>query len=130
MRATFAWSPAEKISLLPSFRLVFGAFDVRMCRVFVWRRLILPVPVLLKRLAAPVCVFNLGIVFSISDAEAMAPSVFCRKTGLSFPFQAHQSIQEAESARLAEFMGSEWDPAAWLWQGLQRRSLCNFAKAA
>src|SRR6185437_13204623 len=70
MRATFSWSPAETISLLPSFRLVFGAFDVRMCRVFVWRRLILPVPVLLKRLAAPEWVFNLGMIFSIFGAEA------------------------------------------------------------
>jgi hypothetical protein len=36
-----------------------------MCRVFVWPRLILPVPVLLKRLAAPECVFNFGIFFSL-----------------------------------------------------------------
>jgi hypothetical protein len=35
-----------------------------MCRVFVWPRLILPVPVFLKRLAAPEWVFNLGILFS------------------------------------------------------------------
>lgn len=64
MRATFAWSPSATITLLPSFRLDFGAFDVRMWRVLVWPRLILPVPVLLKRLAAPECVFNFGIVFS------------------------------------------------------------------
>jgi len=38
-----------------------------MCRVFVWPRLILPVPVLLKRLAAPVWVFNLGIRFLVSE---------------------------------------------------------------
>ena len=65
MRDTFAWSPSETSALLPSARLVFGAFDVRMCRVFVWPRLIFPVPVLLKRLAAPEWVFNLGIFFSL-----------------------------------------------------------------
>src|SRR5579863_57075 len=64
MRATFLKSPSETSRILPSFRLVFGDFEVRMCRVFVWPRLILPVPVLLKRLAAPVWVFNLGIFFS------------------------------------------------------------------
>jgi hypothetical protein len=36
-----------------------------MCRVFVWPRLIFPVPVLLKRLAAPEWVFNFGIFFSV-----------------------------------------------------------------
>jgi hypothetical protein len=66
MRATFAWSPSETIALLPSFRFNFGDFDERMCRVFVWPRLILPVPVLLKRLAAPEWVFNLGIFFSFT----------------------------------------------------------------
>jgi hypothetical protein len=38
-----------------------------MCRVFVWPRLILPVPVLLKRLAAPVWVFNFGIFLLVFD---------------------------------------------------------------
>ena len=50
--------------LLPSLRFVLGSFDVRMWRVLVWPRLILPVPVFEKRLAAPEWVFNLGIVFS------------------------------------------------------------------
>src|SRR6185437_6006578 len=66
MRATFAWSPSETMALLPSFRFVLGPFDVRMCRVFVWPRTILPVPVFLKRLAAPEWVFNLGIFFSFT----------------------------------------------------------------
>jgi hypothetical protein len=51
-------------------RFNFGDFEERMCRVFVWPRLILPVPVLLKRLAAPVWVFNLGIFFSFSVADS------------------------------------------------------------
>jgi hypothetical protein len=38
-----------------------------MCRVFAWPRLILPVPVFLKRLAAPEWVFNLGILFLVSE---------------------------------------------------------------
>jgi hypothetical protein len=36
-----------------------------MCRVFVWPRLIFPVPVLLKRFFAPVWVFNFGMFFSV-----------------------------------------------------------------
>jgi hypothetical protein len=40
-----------------------------MWRVFVWPRLILPVPVLLKRFFAPVWVFNLGILFSFRKGE-------------------------------------------------------------
>ena len=67
MRATFAWSPSDTIALLPSFRLVFGDFDERICRVFVCPRTILPVPVFLKRLAAPEWVFNLGIVLPWMD---------------------------------------------------------------
>ena len=66
MRATLSWSASETIRLLPSLRFVLGSFDVRIWRILVWCRLILPVPVLEKRLAAPVWVFNLGIVFSIS----------------------------------------------------------------
>src|SRR5208283_4612792 len=66
MRATFAWSPSETRRVRPSFRFTFGDFEVRMCRVFVWPRLILPVAVLLKRLAAPVWVFNLGILSRFS----------------------------------------------------------------
>lgn len=64
MRATFAWSPSETTMLLPSLRFTLGDLDERMCRVFVWCRTILPVPVFLKRLAAPLWVFNLGIFFS------------------------------------------------------------------
>jgi hypothetical protein len=67
MRATFAWSPSETITLLPSLRFTLGDLDERMCRVFVWCRTILPVPVFLKRLAAPLWVFNLGIFLLFLD---------------------------------------------------------------
>src|SRR6185437_5125880 len=88
MRATFAWSPAETISLLPSFRLVFGALDVRMCRVFVWPRLILRVPVLLKRLAAPEWVFNLGILLSMCGPRpSRRPVQVAHRTGTSLPLE-------------------------------------------
>src|SRR5271170_613282 len=63
MRATFAWSASETSVLCASFRLVLVSFDVRMWRIFDWPRNILPVPVFLKRLAAPLCVFSLGMVF-------------------------------------------------------------------
>src|SRR5579863_3929264 len=89
MRATFLKSPSETSRVLPSFRLVFGALDVRMCRVFVWPRLILPVPVLLKRLAAPEWVFNLGIVFLVWTIEVPA------RQGLPHPPGAPNSISQA-----------------------------------
>src|SRR5271156_5358149 len=62
MRATFAWSASETSVLCASLRLVLVSFDVRMWRIFDWPRTILPVPVFLKRLAAPLWVFNLGMV--------------------------------------------------------------------
>src|SRR5271167_1401390 len=61
MRATFAWSASETSVLCASLRLVLVSFDVRMWRIFDWPRTILPVPVFLKRLAAPLCVFSLGM---------------------------------------------------------------------
>src|SRR5580698_9473744 len=56
------------MSILPSLRFVLGSLDVRMWRTLVWCRLILPVPVLEKRLDAPEWVLSLGIIFSISAA--------------------------------------------------------------
>ena len=47
----------------PSLALVLFVFEVRMWRILDWPRLNLPVPVFLKRLAAPECVFNFGMVF-------------------------------------------------------------------
>src|SRR5580692_5759917 len=74
MRATLSWSASETIRLLPSLRFVLGSLDVRIWRILVWWRLILPLPVLEKRLAAPVWVFNLGIVFSISAGGSIKES--------------------------------------------------------
>jgi hypothetical protein len=64
--------------------LVFADFDVRMCRVFVWPRLILPVPVLLKRLAAPEWVFNFGMLsrFSLLQPGAKRPAMGLKDTDL------------------------------------------------
>jgi hypothetical protein len=81
MRATFAWSPSETITLLPSLRFTLGDLDERMCRVFVWCRTILPVPVFLKRLAAPLWVFNFGMVLLFWDG--LDGSSNCLKTGAS-----------------------------------------------
>src|SRR5437899_11451981 len=63
MRATLGASASETRTIPPSLRLVLVAFEVRMWRILDWPRLNLPVPVFLKRLAAPECVFNFGIVF-------------------------------------------------------------------
>src|SRR5258708_33864289 len=62
MRATLGESATETRVCPPSLRLVLVAFEVRMWRILDWPRLNLPVPVFLKRFAAPLCVFNLGIV--------------------------------------------------------------------
>ena len=50
---------------LRSWRLRFGDFFSRMWFLFWLRRLSLPEPVRLKRACAPLCVFILGIGFSV-----------------------------------------------------------------
>src|SRR6516162_8019981 len=47
------------------WRLRLVPFEVRMWRLKACPRLNLPVPVFLKRFAAPLCVFNLGIAVSL-----------------------------------------------------------------
>src|ERR1700734_4039624 len=61
MRETFLWSASETRTECASLRLVLVSLDVRMCRILDWPRMILPVPVFLKRFAAPRCVLSLGI---------------------------------------------------------------------
>src|ERR1700746_2569476 len=62
MRNTLRRSPSLTSVPLPSLRLRFLSFDVRMWRRCECPRFTLPVAVFLKRLAAPLCVFNFGIV--------------------------------------------------------------------
>ncbi len=47
-----------------------------MCRIFDWPRTILPVPVFLKRFAAPRCVFNLGMVSCYESAYLQHSPVY------------------------------------------------------
>src|SRR5258708_26422891 len=61
MRFTLLLSPSLTSAGDPRFRLRFLLFDVRMCRRCDRPRFTFPVPVNLKRLAAPLCVFNFGI---------------------------------------------------------------------
>src|SRR5271165_1354017 len=61
MRATFFWSALSTIVSVSRWRLRLVAFEVRMWRLKACPRLNLPVPVFLKRFAAPLCVFSLGI---------------------------------------------------------------------
>jgi hypothetical protein len=61
MRLTLRLSPSLTSAGDPRFRLRFLLFDVRMCRRCDRPRFIFPVPVTLKRLAAPLCVFSFGI---------------------------------------------------------------------
>src|SRR5215469_2719966 len=77
------------MALLPSFLLAFGDFEVRMCRTFVWPRLIFPDAVFLKRLAAPEWVFNLGIFFLVFLDRLGYPSK--ASAGQGFPY-AHKAL--------------------------------------
>ncbi len=61
MRFTLRLSPSLTSAGDPRFRFRFLLFDVRMCRRCDRPRFTFPVPVTLKRLAAPLCVFNFGI---------------------------------------------------------------------
>src|SRR5579863_3491966 len=95
MRATFLKSPSETSRILPSFRFVFCFFEVRMCRVFVWPRLIFPVPVLLKRLAAPEWVFNFGIFFFSWFWRSVLLQQRGRLTGISPLFRPQSVYRKA-----------------------------------
>src|SRR5271170_639735 len=83
MRATFAWSASETSVLCASLRLVLVSFDVRMWRIFDWPRMILPVPVFLKRLAAPLCVFSLGMGFLLETESLQHLQVYGNRVSLS-----------------------------------------------
>src|SRR5215470_4204223 len=58
MRRTFGESASVAMIALPSLLFRPAAFFVRMCRENEWRRLTLPVAVILKRFAAPLWVFS------------------------------------------------------------------------
>src|SRR5438309_5726259 len=67
MRFTFASSAFETSVPRSSLRLSFELLEVRMCRMKACARLTLPVPVFLKRFAAPECVFRLYMAFLVGD---------------------------------------------------------------
>src|ERR1700743_366771 len=91
MRATFAWSASETRALWASLRLVLVSFDVRMWRIFDWPRTILPVPVFLKRFAAPLCVFNLGMIILLATNVLTAfPSI--REQSRYFQQKSHPKM--------------------------------------
>src|SRR5450755_4894601 len=56
------------------WRLRLVAFEVRICRLNACPRLNLPDAVFLKRLAAPLCVFNLGIIVSLLQHKHTCPA--------------------------------------------------------
>src|SRR5882757_4085853 len=101
MRATLGVSATETRTIPASLRLVLVAFDVRMWRILDWPRLNLPVPVFLKRLAAPECVFNFGI----DDPRVAAVSTTYR---VYRKFPASRSV---------------FDPPSWV--SLPLRFLCK-----
>src|SRR5450631_828259 len=56
------------------WRLRLVAFEVRIWRLNACPRLNLPDAVFLKRLAAPLCVFNLGIIVSLLQHKHTCPA--------------------------------------------------------
>jgi len=73
MRATFFWSALSTSVSVSRWRLRLDSFEVKMWRLNACPRLNLPVPVFLKRLAAPLCVFSLGMtVFLVYNKIAVS----------------------------------------------------------
>src|SRR5690348_13848732 len=105
MRATLAWSASETSVLWASLRLVLVSFDVRMWRIFDWPRTILPVPVFLKRFAAPLCVFNLGMVFLLDSAYFQQLPVYGKPASLTSGGVPPISGCSAASSRLRRLVG-------------------------
>src|ERR1035438_10207130 len=73
MRLSLGTSALSSITSLSSWRLRLVPLEVRMWRLYACPRLILPVPVFLKRLAAPLCVFSFGIVSFYYNINAQMP---------------------------------------------------------
>src|SRR5882762_11289116 len=71
IRLTRSRSPSATRTSTSKYRFRLLVFLVRMWRACEWPRLILPVPVTRKRFAAPLCVFNFGIIapFQISNPK-------------------------------------------------------------
>src|ERR1700744_5283097 len=67
MRATLRASASETRTVPLKCFLTFCDLEVRMWRFLVWPRRIFPVAVFLKRLAAPLWVFNLGMDFLLTN---------------------------------------------------------------
>src|SRR5215510_546276 len=61
MRSSFGASASDTCSVPRMWRFDFVVLLVRMWRLNAFARRILPVPVFLKRFAAPLCVFSFGI---------------------------------------------------------------------
>src|ERR1035441_5609669 len=72
MARTRLTSVAETITVPRSLRFCLVVFLVRIWRRCEWVRLTLPFPKNLKRLAAPLLVFILGILYSLVDYSNQA----------------------------------------------------------
>src|SRR5437660_5736086 len=81
MRRIFGESAAVAIVALPSLAFRPADFFVRIWRAKAWRRLTLPVAVILKRLAAPLCVFSFMYFFCFRTCRARGLRT-CRARGL------------------------------------------------
>src|SRR5215471_10702657 len=66
IRSSFGASASDTCSVPRMWRFDLVVLLVRIWRLNAFARMILPVPVFLKRFAAPRCVFNLGIVIPLS----------------------------------------------------------------
>src|ERR1700759_2625305 len=80
-----------------------------MWRFLVWPRRIFPVPVFLKRLAAPLCVFNLGMVFLLTSRVDNC-SDYTGERALTPPAPIAWGRALCSGWRCAEKETAEWVP--------------------
>src|SRR5882762_9402931 len=76
MRSSFRASASDTCWVPRMCRFDFVVLPVRMWRLNALARMIFPVPVFLKRLAAPLCVFNFGISPSGRSERTRPPLLF------------------------------------------------------
>jgi hypothetical protein len=74
--------------------LVLVSFDVKMWRIFDWPRTILPVPVFLKRFAAPLWVFNLGMVVLLEFLSLQHHPVYGRELHSAKPKSLQANLNQ------------------------------------
>ena len=111
MTWTLLASGLETVILSPSLRLRLAGFDVKMCRPYAWLPRTLPVAVILKRLAAPLWVFNfsfcLGNFYPPEvSGETAALATVALGTGAALGLGGGALRAAGEAAFVTTFLGA------------------------